>query len=245
MQQWYMDLLHIVVLAVCLGFGCVVYWHQSCSLQTVRPSTRSAPLNSIHIFFISWVVFSTALMACVFIREVLKEHLRGLKACIQQHKIHYPAPHADHDNAEEIACLFHGVTLGFSKQSLQYLYLFFFLLLFFLTHRIIFFEIFSCPRAKNCPFYLCVLSSRCMVALKPHCPTHVGCPFCGWNGNSWTLWLPWALMSLSRIVGVCPWPHLQVFLCPVLSSLSHTVLVLSVHCESWCGSQVAGLSAGG
>lgn len=132
MQQWYMDLLHIVVLAVCLGFGCVVYWHQSCSLQTVRPSTRSAPLNSIHIFFISWVVFRAALMACVFIREVLKEHLRGLKACIQQHKIHYPAPHADHDNAEEIACLFHGVTLGFSKQSLQYLYLFFFLLLFFL-----------------------------------------------------------------------------------------------------------------
>lgn len=65
-------------------------------------------------------------MGRVFIREVLKEHLHGLKACIQQHKIHYPAPHADHDNAEEIACIFQGITSGLSKQSLQYfIYLFF------------------------------------------------------------------------------------------------------------------------
>lgn len=49
-------------------------------------------------------------MACVFIREALKEHLHGLKACTQQHKIHYPAPHADHDNAEEITYISHGVT---------------------------------------------------------------------------------------------------------------------------------------
>jgi len=49
-------------------------------------------------------------MACVFIREALKAHLHGLKACIQQHKIHYPAPHADRDNAEEITYIFHSIT---------------------------------------------------------------------------------------------------------------------------------------
>lgn len=58
-------------------------------------------------------------MACVFIREALKEHLHGLKACMQQHKIHYPTPHAGHDNAGEITCIFHGITFKLSKQSLQ------------------------------------------------------------------------------------------------------------------------------
>lgn len=48
-------------------------------------------------------------MACVLIREALKEHLHGLKACTQQRKIHYPAPHADCGNAEEITCVFHGI----------------------------------------------------------------------------------------------------------------------------------------
>lgn len=102
-----------------------------------------------HFFFISWLVYRPALMACVFIREALKEHLHGLKACIQQQKIHYPAPHADHDNAEEITYIFHGITFRVVQTKSSGLGCFLFLGVFF-TLRIKFCEIFACARDSHC-----------------------------------------------------------------------------------------------